>query len=224
MKRRVTRAPRPAAAPPSGTAPREAVSAESPPPAVSALVVIGASQGGVQAVTELLRHLPADFTTPIAVTLHRERSSDSFLASALGRGVAFTVLEATDKAPLAPRHVFVAPADYHLLIERGHCALSTEPPVRFSRPSIDLLFESAADAYGPALTAIVLTGANDDGARGAVAVVQRHGCVLVQSPDTADTPVMPRAALAAVPAARSGSVVTLAAWLAPQPANPAPSQ
>lgn len=215
----------PAAAPTSAEpAPQPAPQSPSPSGHPIALVVIGASQGGVQAVAKLLRQLPREFATPIAVTLHRERSADSFLAHVLGRGLPFEVVEATDKTPLLPQHVFVAPADYHLLVERGHLALSTEPPVRYSRPSIDVMFETAAESYGPALAAVVLTGANDDGARGAVAVAARHGVVLVQSPASAENPTMPQATLDAVPSARSGTLATLGAWIAGTASPAATSQ
>lgn len=188
-----------------------------PPAAAPALIVVGASQGGVHAVSELLRRLPADFGIPVAIALHRERASDAVLSRVLERSCGRAVEEATDKAPLAAGRILVAPADYHLLIERGHVALSTDAPVRYSRPSIDVLFESAADVYGAALTAVVLTGANDDGARGSAAVAARAGSVLIQTPDTAECPVMPQAALAAVPGARSGPIAQLATWLSTAP-------
>ena len=107
------------------------------------------------------------------------------------------VVEPGDKEPIEPAHVYVAPADYHLLVERGMFHLSTEHAVAYSRPSIDVLFESAADAYGDKLTAVVLTGANADGAAGAQRVKERGGFLIVQDPLTAEAPVMPQAAIAA---------------------------
>jgi two-component system chemotaxis response regulator CheB len=107
------------------------------------------------------------------------------------------VCEADDKAPLTPACVFVGPADYHLMVEEGRVALSTDAPVNFSRPSIDVLFESAADAYGPGLVAVVLTGANDDGAAGVRRVLERGGRVVIQDPAGAERAEMPTAAIAA---------------------------
>jgi two-component system chemotaxis response regulator CheB len=162
------------------------------------LVAIGGSWGGLDAARTVLRALPADFTTPIVVVLHRSPRADSdMLERMLGNGVERRVCEVDDKAPVAGGCVFVAPADYHLLVDDGHLALSTDAPVNFSRPSIDVLFESAADEYGAGLVAVVLTGANDDGAVGVRHVVERGGRVIVQDPEGAERSEMPKAAIAA---------------------------
>src|SRR4051812_28506960 len=128
------------------------------------LVIIGASWGGLQAVSELLRGLPADFPAPLLVVLHRAEDSDEMLPQILDRVAALPVREVEDKQPLSARGVFVAPAGYHVLVEPDHLALSTESRVRFSRPSIDVALETAGDAFGPGAVGIVLTGNNDDGA------------------------------------------------------------
>jgi two-component system chemotaxis response regulator CheB len=162
------------------------------------LVAIGASWGGTTALRTVLRGLRDSFDTPIVVVLHRAaRSNDELLERMLGDGVERTVCEADDKTPLTPACVFVAPADYHLLVEDGRLALSTDAPVNFSRPSIDVLFESAADAYGAGLVAVVLTGSNDDGAAGVRRVLERGGRVVVQDPAGAERAEMPNAAIAA---------------------------
>ncbi|HET9985340.1 MAG TPA: chemotaxis protein CheB [Longimicrobiales bacterium] len=164
------------------------------------LVAIGGSAGALDAVCTLLGLLPAAFPAALVVVQHRSRDS-ALLADVLQGCAALPVREVEDKDPIRPGHVYLAPADYHLLVERGHFALSTDPPVRFSRPSIDVMLESAADAFGPELVGVVLTGANRDGAAGLRRVVDRGGVALVQDPATAEVPTMPRAALHAVPEA-----------------------
>ena len=168
------------------------------------LVVIGGSAGSLGALERLLPALPDDFVVPIVVVVHVPQHRPSGLATALARHTVRPVVEADDKMPLAPGHVFVAPADYHLLIEAGArpaLAVSADAPLNYSIPSIDVLFESAAVACGPRVAAIVLSGANEDGARGLEAVVVAGGTGFVQSPTDAECPAMPLAALARVPAA-----------------------
>jgi two-component system, chemotaxis family, protein-glutamate methylesterase/glutaminase len=177
------------------------------------MVVIGASLGGVQALQILLSALPAGFRSPVAIVQHRGRGSDSGLCSLLQAGCPLPVIEPEDKEPLQPGRVYLAPPDYHLLVERDHLALSTEGPVNHSRPSIDVLFETAADAYGPELIAVVLTGASDDGARGAERVALRGGTVLIQDPATAQSAIMPAAAVARTAATRTYSLEEVAARL-----------
>jgi two-component system chemotaxis response regulator CheB len=158
------------------------------------LVVIGASWGGLDAVGHLLARLTPPLSCPMALVLHRSpRQSD--LAALLARRTSLPVREADDKEAIAPGHIYVAPPGYHLLVQSGGFALSTEAPVRHSRPSIDVLFDSAADAYGPRLIGVLLTGANDDGARGLARIQARGGTTLVQDPTTAARDHMPRAAL-----------------------------
>jgi two-component system, chemotaxis family, protein-glutamate methylesterase/glutaminase len=161
------------------------------------LIVLGASRGGSQALQAVLQALPAGFAAAIAVVQHRRTGSDARLAQVLQSGCALEVREAEDKDALVPGCVILAPSDYHMLVEPGRVALSTDAPVHFARPSIDVLFESAADAYGPAVLGVVLTGGNRDGARGARAIRRCGGCVVVQEPASAAAPAMPAAAIAA---------------------------
>ena len=160
-------------------------------------VVIGASAGGVDALIALLNDLPAHWRLPVAVVIHLPESHDSRLAEVFGHRLPFPVHEAADKAPVAPGALYFAPPGYHLSIERNRCfSLSCEPPVRFSRPSIDVLMASAADAYGPALAGILLTGANDDGAEGLQRIHLAGGITAVQDPNEAQISIMPEAAIA----------------------------
>jgi two-component system chemotaxis response regulator CheB len=163
------------------------------------LIVIGVSAGGLHAVGTILRGLQADFPVPIVVVQHRAKESTA-LASVLQQSTRLHVCEVEDKMPLEPG-VYIAPPDYHVLIEDGHLALSIDAPVMYSRPSIDVLFDSAADQFGDRVIGVVLTGANHDGAAGLRRIVRRGGKALVQSPESAEMSVMPRAAIAAVPEA-----------------------
>jgi two-component system chemotaxis response regulator CheB len=162
------------------------------------LIAIGTSVGGLHALISLLGELPSTFPLPIVVAQHRSQDSKSGLAELLQGHTPLTVVEADDKVPLEPAHVYLAPADYHLLIEEDRTlALSTEAPVHFARPSIDVLFESAADVYRDSLVGVVLTGASGDGARGAQRIKQHGGRLIVQDPATAESRVLPDAVLAA---------------------------
>jgi two-component system, chemotaxis family, protein-glutamate methylesterase/glutaminase len=160
-------------------------------------VVVGASLGGFNALGFLLSELPASLSVPIAVVQHRSSGSGESLKVALQRRCRLRVQDAQDKERIQSGRVYLAPADYHLLVERGSLALSTDPPVCNARPSVDVLFESAADAYGADLAAVVLTGANRDGSQGAAWVKRRGGTVIVQDPATAECPIMPRSAIEA---------------------------
>jgi two-component system, chemotaxis family, protein-glutamate methylesterase/glutaminase len=158
--------------------------------------VIGVSAGGMRALKTILPALPAAFPLPIAIVQHLDAQADAYLAGYLDRLSAITVKEGEDKETMLPGTAYLAPAGYHLLIEPDRSlSLSVDEKVNFSRPSIDLLFESAADALGEALIGIVLTGANGDGARGLKAIKDRGGFAIVQDPKTAEVPYMPRAAL-----------------------------
>jgi two-component system chemotaxis response regulator CheB len=161
------------------------------------LIVIGASWGGLRAIECVLGALPKDFRTPIAIAQHRAADSGS---GALTRMFALRselqVREAGDKDAIEPGHVYLAPPDYHLLVEPDGFALSTDFPVRYSRPSIDVLLESAADTYGERMVGVILTGANDDGANGLRRVKRRGGLTIVQDPETAEKRSMPDAAIA----------------------------
>ncbi|HEX9984824.1 MAG TPA: chemotaxis protein CheB [Thermoanaerobaculia bacterium] len=159
------------------------------------IVVLGCSMGGMQALTTILRTLPADFPLPIAVVQHRYKTSNEGLPAFLRKEAALAVVDVVDKQWIKPGTVYLAPADYHLLVERGEFSLSVDAAVAYSRPSADVLFESAADAYGPAVIGVVLTGANADGARGAVKIKKRGGFMVVQDPATAEAPSMPQSAI-----------------------------
>jgi two-component system chemotaxis response regulator CheB len=161
------------------------------------LIVIGASAGGVSALLALLSPLPAGYALPIVTLLHLLPRRESQLGNVLGHHLALPVREPQDKEPVQAGHVYVAGADYHLLIEADRCfAFSNEPPVSFARPSIDVLMISAADAYGPALAGVLLTGANMDGAEGMAHIHARGGLTIVQQPQDAEVPTMPEAAIA----------------------------
>jgi two-component system, chemotaxis family, protein-glutamate methylesterase/glutaminase len=159
------------------------------------LVAIGGSWGGITALRSILTRLPPLPEVAVAVVLHRQ-AVRSQLAHVLGRGTAWRVVEVEDKAPLEAGTVHVAPPDYHLLVEPAWLSLSTDERVRFSRPSIDVMLESAAAAFGGHTVAVVLTGASDDGSDGVRAVRRYGGTVIVQDPQTAEQPVMPEAAIA----------------------------
>jgi two-component system chemotaxis response regulator CheB len=165
------------------------------------LVVVGTSWGGLEALGRLLDLLPDELDVPIAIAQHRGSEREGGLEHLLQRHVARPVREAGDKDAIERRHIYLAPADYHLLVdEPGRFALSTEERVNFSRPSIDVLFESAADAYAERLIGVILTGANADGARGLAAIKERGGAAIVQDPATAQKRAMPDAAIAAASA------------------------
>jgi two-component system chemotaxis response regulator CheB len=165
------------------------------------VVVIGSSLGGLEAVGTVLAALPEGFPLPIAIAQHRgtSPSADGRLQALWQRHTALVVCDAEDKSAILPGHVYIAPADYHLMIEGDHFALSTEGPVLWARPSIDVLFHSGAEAYGAGAIGVILTGASADGSQGLRALRAHGGCALVQDPATAACDVMPRAALAATP-------------------------
>ena len=165
------------------------------------VVAIGTSWGGLAALTRLLGGLPADFGIPVVVVQHRSNDSERLLSQLLQDATDLRVCEIEDKDELAAGTVHLAPANYHVLIEEGYASLSIEEPVRFSRPSIDVMLTSAADTYRSAAIGVVLTGANEDGARGLAQIVSRGGRALVQDPKTAEIPIMPAAAIRAVPTA-----------------------
>lgn len=163
------------------------------------IVVVGASAGGLHALRTLVGGLPAEFTLPVVVVQHRAKESE-LLCELLQECATIPVQEVVDKMDMG-RGVFVAPPDYHLLVDDGYFALSTDEPVRYSRPSIDVTFESAVDYFGMDVIGVVLTGANADGSVGLRRVVDAGGHAVVQDPATAEVRVMPRAAIRAVPEA-----------------------
>jgi two-component system chemotaxis response regulator CheB len=164
-------------------------------------VVIGASAGGVEALSEILPVLPATFRPALLIVLHLPRERPSLLVEIYEKRCALPVREADDKEPVEPGTVYFAPPDYHMLVEKNRqIALSTDEPVHYSRPSVDVLFESAADVYGERLLGIILTGANEDGAAGLHAIHRAGGVTVVQQPDTAKVPLMVVSALQRNPA------------------------
>lgn len=159
-------------------------------------VVIGASAGGFEALRVLLSKLSPDFRAPVIVVLHSAASEHTALAVSYSRISALPVSEAEERTRVEPGRVYVAPPGYHLLVEKNErFALSVDDRVCFARPSIDVLFESAADVWRSTLAGVILTGANDDGARGLAAIRSYHGLAIVQSPQDAEAPEMPAAAL-----------------------------
>jgi two-component system chemotaxis response regulator CheB len=159
-------------------------------------IVMGASAGGVEALMALLPTLSVAFRTPIFIVLHLPRDQPSLLSQIFLQKCALPVCEAVDKEPVRSGTVYFAPPDYHLLIDEGPClALSADELVNYSRPSIDVLFESAADIYRARLLGIILSGANEDGAEGLAAVHAAGGITIVQQPDSAQVKQMVVAAL-----------------------------
>jgi two-component system chemotaxis response regulator CheB len=186
-------------------------------------VVIGTSAGGVDALSALLPALPADAQAAVFVVIHLPRERPSRLADIFGGKCAAPVREAQDKEPVEPGTVYFAPPDYHLLVDAGpQLSLSADELVNFSRPSVDVLFESAADVYGPRLLGVVLTGASHDGAAGLSAVQRAGGRAVVQRPDTAQVPIMVEAALQRAPSAAVLSLEEIADLLASLPRRSAP--
>lgn len=161
-------------------------------------VVIGVSAGGMDALLTILPNLPADFPVPVIIVQHVGPQANNYLAQHLNASCRLTVKEADEKESIAAGVVYLAPANYHLLIEEDKTlSLSVSERVNYARPSIDVLFETAADAYGPDLIGIVLTGANDDGSRGLRKIKEQDGLTVVQDPATALVSVMPKSAIAA---------------------------
>lgn len=184
-------------------------------------VAIGASAGGVQALSAILPALPVDYPLPVLVVVHVPPDRDNALVPLFQSKCRVAVKEAEDKEPALPGVVYFAPSDYHLMVELdGSLALSSDEHVNHSRPSIDVLFETAADAFGPGVAAVVLTGANSDGANGLRAIVEAGGQALVEDPAAAYAQAMPAAAVAACPAA---DVLPLPA-IAPHLLSLAPAQ
>jgi two-component system chemotaxis response regulator CheB len=154
----------------------------------------------MRALSRVLSGLPADYPIPIAIAQHRDADAeDDLLPNLLARHTPLEVADADDKDPLVPGRVLLAPPGYHMLVEDGSVALSVDEPVQFSRPSIDVLFDSAAEQHRERTIGVVLTGANADGAEGLAAIKRRGGYTVVQDPATAERPEMPAAALAVGP-------------------------
>ncbi|MDF2612325.1 MAG: cheB3 [Clostridia bacterium] len=161
-------------------------------------IVMGTSLGGMDALRAILTVLPKDFLVPILVVQHLSARSDGFLAKHLNHLCKIQVKEADDKEWASPGCVYLAPPNYHLMVEKdGTLTLSVDEKINYARPSIDVLFESAADTYRDKLIGIILTGANGDGAIGLRRIKERGGLTIVQEPETAESPIMPNMAIKA---------------------------
>jgi len=190
------------------------VSTRGPLHAHADAIVIGTSAGGVEALSVLLPSLPVGLRAAVLVVLHLPRERPSLLVDIFTPKCRLPVREAEDKEPIEPGVVYFAPPDYHLLVDSGpRVALSADEPVNFSRPSIDVLFESAADFYGARLIGIILTGASHDGALGLEAVRRAGGVTIVQEPESAQVPTMAESALKRGPVDHVLSLEQIAGWL-----------
>lgn len=159
-------------------------------------VVIGTSAGGLGALSTVLGLLPQDFRLPVLVVQHRATEMPNLLEEVLSYKITLPVLQADEKQAIEGGRIYCAPGGYHLLVESDRTfSLSVDAPVKFSRPSIDVLFESAADVFGPALVGIILTGASSDGADGIKKIRRLGGTTIAQDPTTAQFPLMPQAAI-----------------------------
>jgi two-component system chemotaxis response regulator CheB len=183
------------------------------------LVVVGTSWGGLAALRTLVGGLPESFQMAVILVQHRHKDSDQLLRTLLQERSPLAVREVEDKMPLEPGQIYVAPPDYHTLVEPGYFSLSIDAPVRYSRPSIDVTFSSAADSYAHRTVGVVLTGANADGADGLRRISDRGGLALVQDPESAESQTMPAAARKAVPRARVMTLQAITAYLATLPAG-----
>ena len=187
------------------------------------LVVVGTSTGGLHALTQLLAGLPASYRLPILIVQHRSKDSDERLSSLLRVASHIPLREPEDKEPLRSPGVYLGPPDYHLLVEPDSIALSTEEPVAYSRPSIDVLFQSAAYSHGSGVIGVLLTGANQDGTRGLQEIKMRGGYVILQDPDSAESGFMPLHAMKNVLADRVLGLDQIAAELVARASDPEPS-
>jgi two-component system chemotaxis response regulator CheB len=178
------------------------------------LVAIGASWGGLDAVRTLLGGLPAELDAAVVIAQHRApESHPTAFRDLLGAVTRLKVREAGDKDELRPGTAYVAAPDYHLLVEHGRLALTIDEPVQYARPSIDVLLQTAAEAYRERCVGVVLTGANADGASGLARIAELGGAAVVQDPETAERDEMPRAALARVPTATVAPIAEIAPLL-----------
>ncbi|OKS87385.1 chemotaxis protein CheB [Mucilaginibacter polytrichastri] len=164
------------------------------------IVVIGGSAGSLQVILHILTYLRPDLNIPVVIILHRKNDSDSSLSQLMGLRTSLPVKEADDKEAILPGHIYLAPADYHLLIETdGYFSLDDSEKINFSRPSIDVTFQTAAEAYGAGVTGILLSGANADGVEGLEIIKSLKGIIAVQDPKTAQVPYMPQHAVDSLP-------------------------
>jgi two-component system chemotaxis response regulator CheB len=182
------------------------------------IVVVGTSWGGLAAMRAIVGELPVGYGIPIAIVQHRHPDSSTMLARFLQDYTRLRVCEVEDKQPIEAGHVYIAPANYHMLVEEGHFSLSLDAPVRYSRPSIDVALTSAAAAYGHHTVGVVLTGANTDGSAGLRRIADAGGIAVVQDPATAEVNTMPISAIRAVPTARVFPLDRIASFLGALPA------
>jgi two-component system, chemotaxis family, protein-glutamate methylesterase/glutaminase len=166
------------------------------------IVIIGASLGGLHAVKSIIEMIPEEFPLPIVIVLHREAKADPTLQVLISSYGNLKAIEPEDKDEIKPGIIYLAPPNYHLLFEEDHFALTQDLPVNHARPSIDVLFESAAEAYCDKVIGIILTGSSKDGARGLLAIKNAGGFAIVQDPSTAESSVMPESALKSVAEAK----------------------
>jgi len=159
-------------------------------------VVIGVSAGGLRAMEAILPHLPAEYDLAVLIVQHRAKTSDDFLYNYFDNLCALNVMEAADKMKIKAGNIYFAPPDFHMLVEMDKSlSLSVDPAVNFSRPSVDVLFETAAESYGEQLVGVVLTGSNSDGAKGLARIKDLGGTSIIQDPETAEVAMMPQAAI-----------------------------
>lgn len=166
------------------------------------MIAVGASWGGLKALRAIAHGLPAHFPVPVTFVQHRAKDSHE-LRELLQDCTSLVVCEVEDKQPIMGGYVYVAPPDYHLLVDGDEFSLTVDAPVRFSRPSIDVFFDSVAERFASSAAGVILTGANEDGAIGLKRIATMGGHAVVQDPRTAESAIMPRAALRAVPDAKT---------------------
>jgi two-component system, chemotaxis family, protein-glutamate methylesterase/glutaminase len=182
-------------------------------------IVIGGSAGALEALSAIIPALPRGFPIPVAIVLHLPPTKPSHLPEVIGARCALRVSEPDDKEPIEPGRGYVAAPNYHLMItEAREFSLSVDGLVHFSRPAIDVLFETAAEAYGASLLGVLLSGANEDGARGIAAIKRANGRTVVQSPETSQVPTMPDSALRLDPTATVLPLREIGPYLAQQAA------
>jgi len=162
------------------------------------IITIGTSLGGFEALKSVLGSLPDDFAVPIAVVQHRSHEESEIFAPLLANYVRLPVIEIEDKQEIEGGHIYVCPPNYHLLVDGNHFALSADEPVMFARPSIDVLFESAAESFGDSVIGVLLTGMSRDGSSGLNKIKEHGGFTLVQDPTTAEAQIMPEAAISSM--------------------------
>ncbi|TPE44232.1 chemotaxis protein CheB [Pontibacter mangrovi] len=178
------------------------------------LVVIGGSWGGIQASLGVLKDLPVNYSIPVVLVLHRLRNQEGSLQELLDKKLPLKVVEVGDKEPVLPGHVYLAPANYHVLLEKDHTfSLDDSELENYSRPSIDVTFTSAADVYGKNTVGILLSGASRDGSSGLKYIFEKEGLVVAQDPAEAEVATMPQAAIATIPGCRVMNVARIQEFL-----------